>query len=97
MPLENFRPSAAWNAFKDDWFTTRRAAGLFFVSTLLVFALIPVFQGRLDLAKMTRGMRAAWTIFGVAGTLALVFLWIGMWKYWARVDASKPYAKGFGS
>ena len=29
----------------------------------------------------------------MAGTLALFFLWLGMWRYWARLDCSTRMTK----
>ncbi len=93
MPLENIGPSGVWNSFKDDWLSTRQAARLFFASTIFVLALIPVSRGLVDPARMMLWMRVPLIIFAMVGTLALLFLWIGMWKYFARVDDSSGYAK----
>lgn len=93
MALENIGPSGLWNRFKDDWLITRQAARLFFVSTILVLALTPVFLGRVVTTNMPLWMRVPWGILGIVGPLALFFLWIGMWRYWVRVDDSKAYAK----
>jgi hypothetical protein len=93
MLFEDIGPSGVWRSFKEDWLITPRAARLFFASTIFVLALIPVFQGRVDPATLALWMRISLTIFGMVGTLALLFLWIGMWRYWARVDDSRVYAK----
>ena len=81
MRLENVGPSGVWNSLKDDWLITPQAARLFLVSTIFVLALIPVLQGMVDPARMMLWMRIPLTIFAMIGTLALLFLWIGMWKY----------------
>jgi hypothetical protein len=46
-----------WNWFKDEWLVTRQAAKLFLASTILVFALTPIFLGRVDTTKMSFWMR----------------------------------------
>ena len=79
--------------FKGEWLITRQAARLFFASTFLVLALTPVFLGRGVTADMPLWMRIPWGILGVVGPLAVFFLWIGMWRYWAVVDDSKVYGK----
>jgi hypothetical protein len=42
-----------WTWFKDEWLITRQAAKLFFLSTLLVLALTPVFLGKIDTNTMS--------------------------------------------
>jgi hypothetical protein len=93
MRMENVGPSGVWNSFKDDWLVSTQAARLFFASTIFVLALIPVARGMVDPARMMLWVRIPLTIFAMVGTLALLFLWIGMWKYFARVDDSSVYAK----
>ena len=93
MRLQNIGPSGVWNSFKDDWLISPQAARLFFASTIFVLALIPVARGMVDPARMMLWERIPLTIFAMVGTLAHLFLWIGMWKYFARVDGSKVYEK----
>ncbi len=82
-----------WKGMADDWLMSSGVAKLFFASTFLVFALFPVLQGWIDLTKMAFWMRISWTILGVLGTCALLFLWFGMWVYWVRLDDSKKSSK----
>jgi hypothetical protein len=93
MALENIGPSGLWNRFKDDWLVTRQASRLFVASTILALALTPVFLGMGVTANMPLWMRIPWGILGIVGPLAVFFLWIGMWRYWVRVDDSAVYAK----
>ena len=93
MTLQKIGPSGLWNMFKDDWLITRPAARLFLASTFLVLALTPVFLGRVVTTNMPLWMRIPWGILGVVGPFALFFLWIGMWRYWVRVDNSRVYSK----
>ncbi len=82
-----------WSWFKDTWLVSRQAVRLFFVAVVFVLALIPVFLGLVDPAKMSLAMRLPWTIVGMVGTISLFFLWFGMWRYWMRLDHSRVFAK----
>ncbi|SRR6266446_7310850 len=82
-----------WDKSMDDWLTTRQAAKLFLVSTLLVLALTPVFLGRIDTTRMSFWARLPWGVLGVLGPIALFFLWIGMWRYWVHLDNSRAWVK----
>ena len=77
---------------EDDWLTSSKIAKLFFVSSLLVIALTPVFSG-VDTSKMTFWHRLPWGLLGIVGPIALFFLWFGMWRYWLRLDNSRVWAK----
>ena len=81
------------NWFKDEWLATHQAGRLFLVSTFLVLALTPVFLGRIDTSTMSFWTRLPWGILGILGPIALFFLWLGMWRYWVRLDNSKVWAK----
>ena len=82
-----------WTWFKDEWLITRQAAKLFFLSTLLVLALIPVSLGKIHTNTMSFWVRLPWGILGILGPIALFFLWFGMWRYWVRIDRSGRWAK----
>jgi hypothetical protein len=93
MALENIGPSGLWNRFKDDWLITRQASSLFLASTILALALTPAFLGTGVTANVPLWMRIPWGILGIVGPLAVCFLWLGMWRYWVRIDDSAAYAK----
>jgi uncharacterized BrkB/YihY/UPF0761 family membrane protein len=78
---------------RDDWLVSRLSMKLFFLSALLVIAMTPVFMGVIDTNKMTFLQRLPWGILGVVGPLGLFFLWLGMWRYWVRLDDSKRWMK----
>jgi uncharacterized BrkB/YihY/UPF0761 family membrane protein len=78
---------------RDDWLVSRLSMKLFFLSALLVIAMTPVFMGVVDTNKMTFLQRLPWGILGVVGPLGLFFLWLGMWRYWVRLDDSKRWMK----
>ena len=82
-----------WDKFRNDWFDTQRAVTLFVVSTLLVLALTPVFLGQVDPNRLTFWARLPWGILGILGPIALFFLWLGMWRYWVRVDDGAVWTK----
>jgi len=82
-----------WTRFKDEWLITQQAAKLFLVSTFLVLALTPAFLGKIHTDKMPLWERLPWAILGVLGPVALFFLWLGMWRYWVRLDRSRPWTK----
>jgi len=85
--------SPHWKQTADDWLTSSLVAKLFFASTFLALALVPVFHGWIDLARMSLWMRAFLTIFYMLATCALLFLELGMWIYWVRLDDSKTYLR----
>jgi len=85
-------PSERWKRI-DEWLTSTRSAKLFFASTFVVLASVPLIEGWIDVARMTLWMRTCWTIFAMLATLSLLFLWFGMWGYWLRLDSSTAGAK----
>jgi hypothetical protein len=77
---------------RDDWLISRRTTILFFVSAVLVIALTPVFRG-MDTTNLTFWQRLPWGILGIVGPIGLFFLWLGMWRYWVRLDRSSTWMK----
>jgi len=87
-------PFGFWNWYTDEWLVGRQAAKLFFVAIVFVIAALPVFLGLIeDPAKMSFPPRLAWTIVGIVATISVPFLWLGMWRYWVRLDNSGVLAK----
>ncbi len=86
-------PWGLYNRFEDDWLVTRQAVKLFLVSAVYLLALTPVFLGRIDIAHMSLWMRLVWDILGAVGAVAVFFLWIGMLRYWIRIDRSKKWIR----
>ncbi len=85
--------SFIWGRLTDEWFATSRAFLLFFVCSILTLALVPVFLGRISGREASRWLELFWGTIGVLGAPATLFLWIGMWRYWARLDRSSRWAK----
>jgi hypothetical protein len=81
--------------FRDDRLTSRGYAPLFAISSILTVCVEFVLWSRLDPAKMSFWMRLPLALVGVFGTLGLLFLYIGMWWYWTRLDDSGCWWKGF--
>ena len=77
---------------RDHWLTSRLSVKLFFLSAILVIAITPVFLG-VDTTKMTFWQRLPWGILGIVGPFGMFFLWLGMWRYWVRIDKSRPRMK----
>ena len=82
-----------WKRLFDNWLLTSQAAKLLLASTILVLGMTPIFQGKVDPAGVSLGIRVFWTLFGVFGTLALLLLWLAMWRYWAIFNKSRSYEK----
>lgn len=94
LDVSNWGPVGLARAFKDEWLTTRQAVRLFSLSCALVLAVTPFFFG-VDVSRMPLFERLPLTPLGMFGALAIVFLWLGMWRYWVRIDDSKAYARRF--
>jgi hypothetical protein len=81
-----------WKKLRDDWIVKPRAAVVFLVCSVFVLVLIPVFFGHISQGGSV-ARQIFWGAVGAIGAPATLFLWIGMWRYWARVDASRNWAK----
>lgn len=88
-------PWGPFNLFGDDWMVSRKAAKLFFASAVLELLSTLMFFGWIDIAKMTFSQRLPWGILGMVGSVGTGFLWIGMWRYWFRLDDSGAWNKRF--
>jgi hypothetical protein len=92
MGFDQVGPFALLNRFRDDWIVSKRAVTLFLVSVPWILALTFLF-GWVDFTKPTIWMNIVGGVIGVAGPIALFFLWLGMWRYWVRLDRSTPAKK----
>ncbi len=77
----------------DDLLVSRWTPIFFLLSAICIVALTPIFRGSVDIEKMSFWMRLPWTILAIFGTFGLFFLWLGMWRYWVRLDDSSVWAK----
>jgi hypothetical protein len=87
------RLSLSRRLFRDDLLSSRVYASLFLMSSILVVGLTFLVQSNVDPSKLSLWIRIPWTALAVFGTLGLFFLWIGMWWYWVRLDASSGLSK----
>lgn len=86
-PLTTF-----FEARGDQWFFGRSARALFFVSTLLVISVTWILWV-VELGHLPFWPNLIVGLVGIGGTLSIFFLWIGMWRYWTRIDASSRWVK----
>jgi hypothetical protein len=81
-----------FSRISDDWLVSRVAVVLFMASTVIVIVETPVWFGAITIPDTVVGNILGAKI-GIVGALSIFFLWIGMWRYWIRIDKSKPAAK----
>lgn len=93
MRLDEIGPLRFFRRFTDEWLVSRQAATLFLVSVPFILALTPFLLGWVTVTNPTIWMNVLGAIIGVAGPIALFFLWLGMWRYWMRLDDSTVVAK----
>jgi hypothetical protein len=93
MRFDQIGPFAFLDSFRDDWIVSRQAARLFLVSVPFILALTPFLFGWVNFTRMTIWMQIAGGVVGVTGPIASFFLWLGMWRYWMRLDRSKALRK----
>ena len=93
MRANQIGPFALWTSFTDDWLVSRQAVRLFLISAVLVLLLTPTFFGWVDTSKMALFQRLPWGVLGIVGSIGLLFLWFGMWRYWLRLDHSSVWNK----
>jgi hypothetical protein len=85
-------PGGLFNFFNDRWIATAQAARIFFSCTLCVAFATPVFLG-LDLARAYSRLGLFKDIAGGVAAAGTLFIWFGMWRYWARVDSHSKWLK----
>lgn len=78
----------------DEWFFSHSARLSFFVATLFVLGLTPVLWGALP-QHPSFWLNLLFGLSGVFGTFALFYLYLGMWRFWIRIDSSAKRVKGF--
>ncbi|MGB8476676.1 MAG: hypothetical protein WCE61_21550, partial [Candidatus Acidiferrum sp.] len=42
---------------------------------------------------MSAPTKFAWDALGAAGAVGLFYIWFGMWRYWVKLDTSRPRTK----
>lgn len=81
------------NLLRDEWLVSTQASRLFLIAALCVIALLPFFLGLVDPDQMSFWRRLPWGLLGIVGPVSIFFLWIGMWRYWIRIDDSSVWSK----
>jgi hypothetical protein len=79
----------------DGWFFSRQVAVLFFLGAVSVALATPVFLG-FGGPTVYSWMGPARDFAGALMAVGTLFLWLGMWLYWARIDRSRPWMKRIG-
>jgi uncharacterized BrkB/YihY/UPF0761 family membrane protein len=96
-PLKYVGPWGPYFWFKDNWIVGRFAARLFSFSAVLIVVWTVAFavvSRHGTSANQTRPIwHELWTCLDIGVVLPIFFLWFGMWRYWLRVDRSKPWIK----
>lgn len=82
-----------WRHLSDSFLASKTAAMLFLLSSLLTWALTPVFLGDVNTNNPAPLQNLLWGTLGVLGAAGMLFLWLGMWRYWSRLDSSPPLKK----
>jgi hypothetical protein len=88
MPFPMFR-----GLFRDDRLISRTYLRLFSVSAALCVALTLFYFRPVDPLETVLWLRILITVIGMAATVGLFFIWLGMWFYWARLDGSEAWRK----
>jgi prepilin signal peptidase PulO-like enzyme (type II secretory pathway) len=82
---------------KDEWLVSRWGQRAFVWSSVLTLALTATLVSLNVMDTNTNelpfGLRLPLGLLGMAGALACVSIWLGMWRYWIRFDNSPLWAK----
>ncbi len=78
---------------RDDWIVSPPVARFFLFASLCGIVSIPEFLGYLDPAKLPRWASGPVILLSVLLVIPTLLLWLGMWRYWFRIDKSKPNTK----
>lgn len=71
-----------------DWLVSKTASTLFAISCFFVLVVTPILFGVVNVPNTTLWGNVLLGVLGVAGGLSILFLWVGMWYYWRRIDTS---------
>ena len=86
-------PLGVFTSFGDGWLVSRQAQRVFATSALLTVALTTVLLSGIDIQKLNLGARIAVGVLGIVGSVAALFLFVAMCRYWYRLDHSRRWAK----
>jgi Rhomboid family len=77
LQVDKIGPWGLASRFKDDWLVTQQSAKLFFACTIALIAFTPIFFGWINPNKLSAVSQSVWGVVGVAGPIAILFLWLG--------------------
>lgn len=78
---------------EDDWLTSRRTNKFFLLSALCVLGVTIEYFLKIDTSKMSFWRRLPFGLTGIVEPFGLIFIWLGMWRYWVRLDDSNVWIK----
>jgi hypothetical protein len=93
LGFDGIGPFAFLDWFRDEWLVSQRACRFFLIAVPFVLALTPIFFGWVTVTRVTLWMQFVGGVLGVLGPIAVFFLWLGMWRYWMKLDRSKGPVK----
>ena len=93
MTNKQMGPFGLLNCLRDDRIGSSPTAKLFCVAAICVIFVLPVYLGFVNLTKLSFWQRFPWATLTVLGPIGGVFIWFGMWRYWARIDSSGVWMK----
>ena len=78
----------------DQWLVSKTASKWFAASSLIVIVVMtPIGFGYWDHPGASPVRDVIDGVLGIAGGVSSLLLWGGMWRYWARIDASSRAVK----
>ena len=86
-------PFGLLSSFDEEWFVSRQAGVIFFLSAVSSIAVMALLVGLVHPSGMSPAAKFPWIVFSVAGPAGLLVLYFGMWWYWIRFDDSGAWAK----
>jgi hypothetical protein len=73
---------------EDDWLVSPIVTRIFLSAAVCLIALIPLFLGWFDPRNLPAWLQLPWTVVGMLIATDAIFLMLGMWRYWVRLDDS---------
>lgn len=86
------RRFSIYGVFRDN-LATKAYMWMFLVSSLSVVAFGLAVSVLSNPLERGRWVRVIFTILGMLAAIGTFEIWLGMWVYWARFDASKAWIK----
>lgn len=81
--------------FSNDWLKSRAGARWFLIAAVLAIIVTPVAFGIVRTSQLPAPWGFLLGLLAVPGAAGGLFLYFGMWAFWARVDQSSRGVKRF--